>query len=317
MNIQSERNQQYFQSFIATRASIGMIGIGGLVVLGFGIVTIFPHWGTGLDLGFNPPYDPISVFLVTSLVFSLISILAIMIEPIRRFLFCHQRFSSIWQFLTVFLMLFLFAIGFMMIALLQPNGRVDIYHSPLSLPLSLTAFLFYITCVAYNINWLKKELEKGMSEERTKKNYQAAPSIFSLKSLYIIFGLSFLTPLVLTRSLEKAFGIGSLFFLIGAFSRLHVEYAYAAILKWRDKEYWEEYRREDGIIIPKKKWFFLIRLVVEVGLFFGIIYLGLKLNEQNNPLEFPLRLATIGMLIYWIIRIILWKIRKNKEKQKG
>lgn len=37
--------------------------------------------------------------------------------------------------------------------------------------------------------------------------------------------------------------MGILFGLLfcGAFSRLHVEYAYAAILKWRNKSYWEEY----------------------------------------------------------------------------
>lgn len=37
--------------------------------------------------------------------------------------------------------------------------------------------------------------------------------------------------------MEILFGLLS----CGAFFRLHVEYAYVAILKWRDKSYWEEY----------------------------------------------------------------------------
>ena len=310
-----ERNKNYFQSFIATRASMGMIGVGGFAGLGLGIVTIFPHWGTGIDLGFNPPYDPISIFLVASLILSLVSLLAVTIEPIRRVLFRHQRFSSIWQILSVLILYLLLALMTSFMILID-GDIIDIYGSPLSVPLLFGESLFYLFCILYNVRWLRTELSKGMSEERTQKNYSARSVITSPRSLVLIFGLTMLAPILIKGSMEAGLGLSLFVLFTGAFSRLHVEYAYAAILKWRDKEYWEEYRLEDGIIIPKKKWFFLIRLMVEVGLFFGIIYLGLKLNEQNNPLEFPLRLATIGILLYWLIRIILWKIRKNKEKQK-
>ena len=310
-----ELNNQYFQSFIATRASMGMLGVGGFAGLGLGIVIIFPHWGTGIDLGFNPPYDPISIFLVASLILSLVSLLAVTIEPIRRVLFRHQRFSSIWQILSVLILYLLLALMTSFMILID-GDIIDIYGSPLSVPLLFGESLFYLFCILYNVRWLRTELSKGMSEERTQKNYSARSVVTSPRSLVLIFGLTMLAPILIKGSMEAGLGLSLFVLFTGAFSRLHVEYAYAAVLKWRDKEYWEEYHREDGIMMPKKKWFFLIRLVVEVGLFFGIIYLGLKLNEQNNPLEFPLRLATIGILLYWLIRIILWKIRKNKEKQK-
>ncbi|HFR3412091.1 TPA: hypothetical protein ACHU7H_001444 [Streptococcus suis] len=314
--LSQERNKKYFQSFIATRASMGMIGFAGIVGAFVGGINYLLHTGTVVYYGVTPPQDILSQILICSNVFLVLSILLNFVEPIRRFFYKHQRFSSIWQFLSVFLMYFMLIVLSAILTLANKN-MLDIYGSPFSLPFLVGGIALYSLCIAYNIDWLKKELEKGMSEERTQKNYLSSLSNASLNTLLIMFGLVMIAPLIFKGTLMTGIGLATFVLFTGAFSRLHVEYAYAAVLKWRDKEYWEEYRREDGIIIPKKKWLFMIRLMVEAGVLFGIIYLGLKLNEQNNPLEFPLRLATIGILIYWIIRIILWKIRKNKEKQKG
>ena len=68
----------------------------------------------------------------------------------------------------------------------------------------------------------------------------AKAAVYAPASLLFIFSGS----LVATHLLSNLRSImGILFGLLscGAFFRLHVEYAYVAILKWRDKSYWEEY----------------------------------------------------------------------------
>ena len=50
-------NSEYFESLIATRASIGMLGIAWAGIL-VGALETTIVWMTGLDVGWNPPYDP-------------------------------------------------------------------------------------------------------------------------------------------------------------------------------------------------------------------------------------------------------------------
>ena len=314
--LSQERNKRYFKSFIATRASMGMIGIAGVVGAFVGGINYLLHTGTVVYYGVTPPQDILSQILICSNIFLVLSILLNFVEPIRRFFYKHQRFSSIWQCLAVFLMYFMLIVLSAILTLANKN-MLDIYGSPFSLPFLVGGVALYSLCIAYNIDWLKKELEKGMSEERTQKNFLSSISSTSLNSLLIMFGLTMVAPFLFKGTFMTGFGLATFGLFTGAFSRLHVEYAYAAVLKWRDKEYWEAYRPEDGIMISKKKWLFIVRLMIEMGLFFGTTYFGLQLKEQNNPLEFPLRLMAIGILIYWIFRIILWKIRKQKEKKRN
>lgn len=302
------RNKNYFQSLIATRASIGMLinGIAGAAISGicYGV-----HNMTATYYGVEPPKDILSQLLIFSIFFMLISFFVNPIEPLRHFFYRYQRFSSIWQFLFVFLLYFSLAI-LCAILFLTDENMLDIYGSPFSLPFLIGGVALYSLCIAYNINWLKKELEEGMSEERTQKNYLAKSIVTSPTSLVLIFGLTMLSPILIKGSMEAGLGLTMFVLFTGAFSRLHVEYVYAAVLKWRDKEYWEEYRREEGLTIPRTKLLFVIRLMVEIGVFFGTIYFVSEFVEQGSPLIFPLRLVVLAMLFYWLIRILLWLKRK-------
>ena len=303
-----ERNKNYFQSFIVTRASIGVliIGIAGAAISGicYGI-----HSMTAPYYGIELPKDILSQMLIFCIFFMIVSSLVNPIEPLRRFFYRYQRFSSIWQFLFVFLLYFSLAFLCAILFLTEEN-MLNIYGSIWSIPSLICGSFFYFLCLLYNVRWLRTELSKGMSEERTQKNYSARSVVTSPRSLVLIFGLTMLAPILIKGSMEAGLGLSLFVLFTGAFSRLHVEYAYAAILKWRDKEYWEEYRREDGIIIPKKKWSLIIRLMVEAGVFFGIIYLVSEFVEQGSSLIFLFRLMVLGILFYWLVRILLWLKRK-------
>ncbi|HFR3412637.1 TPA: hypothetical protein ACHU7H_002031, partial [Streptococcus suis] len=79
-----ERNKRYFQSFIATRASMGMLGVGlaGFII---GSLALLYHWATAVKFGWNPPYDFFSATLLISIIFMFISFLINLIEPFRYY----------------------------------------------------------------------------------------------------------------------------------------------------------------------------------------------------------------------------------------
>ena len=309
-----ERNKKYFQSFIATRASMGMIGFAGVVGAFVGGINYLLHTGTVVYYGVTPPLDILSQILICSNVFLVLSILLNFVEPIRRFFYKHQRFSSIWQFLAVFLMYFMLIVLSAILTLANKN-MLDIYGSPFSLPFLVGGIALYSLCIAYNIDWLKKELEKGMSEERTQKNFLSSISNTSLNTLLIMFGLTMVAPLLFKGTLMTGIGLATFVLFTGAFSRLHVEYAYAAILKWRDKEYWEEYRREDGIIIPKSRLLSVLRFGLEFGFVLIVGYLRLEVLPKDSPYIPALKLFPKIVLVYWGIRFAVWRYRKIKNRK--
>ena len=309
-----ERNKRYFQSFIATRASMGMIGYAGVVGTFVGGLVYFVHTGTVVYYGVTPPQDILSQILICSNVFLVLSILLNFVEPIRRFFYKHQRFSSIWQCLSVFLMYFMLIMMSAMLTLANKN-MLDIYGSPFSLPFLVGGVALYTLCIAYNIDWLKKELEKGMSEERTQKNFLSSISNTSLNSLLIMFGLTMVAPFLFKGTFMTGLGLATFVLFTGAFSRLHVEYAYAAILKWRDKEYWEEYRLEDGIGGTSKKTKAFIRIFFEVLFIIGLAYLRTEILPVDSPLIPILKIIPRLILVYWGLRIVIWGYRKIKNRK--
>ncbi|MEO7017105.1 MAG: hypothetical protein ABI067_11265, partial [Leifsonia sp.] len=89
---------------------------------------------------------------------------------------------------------------------------------------------------------LRKRLREGHSEKRTMGNYLAASSVYSSKSLWIIFGVAVTGPNVLTGGQYVLVTVGSLGFLLFAsvLTSLPVEFGYLTYLKSRDKKYWEQ-----------------------------------------------------------------------------
>ena len=304
----AQLNKDYFQSLIATRASLGMLGIAWAGILIGGVITVIT-WGTGLDLGWNPPYDVATASVLFSLIFMVCSQLVMLVEPLRKFFYQHQRFSSIWQLVFVVVLMYqLVFLGFCMV--INQDSQLLIYTSALTVPYILCASLFYLLCIIYNIFWLRSQLRKGMSEERRLKNYMAKPAVWGTGSLILIFGGTMLVR-SLPSVLDGLFGLGLSILFIGAFSRLHIEYAYAAILKWRDKSYWEEYEAPEALTDKQKRkiiWVFVTLLEVVIVACIG--HFNEELLKMSQLISIPIAILMIAIFADWIIRFVRW-IRKK------
>ena len=184
---------------------------------------------------------------------------------------------------------------------------MNLYDFHRSLPFLILAIVSYMICITYNIYWLGLKLKKGISEERARKNFQTSSVAYSSNTLLFIFCVTLLGGVLFRGSVSSILWVFLLLLFIGAFSRLHVEYAYVAVLKWRDKEYWEEYRRDDGI--SSQGIHTLLRWGLEILLFATFIFVGMYVLPQSHFLVPICRFGVIGMIIYWLARIF---IRKKK-----
>lgn len=198
-------NANYFKSLVTTRASMGMLvlGIAGFALAGIGYLL---HSMTVIYYGVTPPQDVISIISLVCLVFMAISFLIYPIAPLRHFFYRHQRFSSLWQLIFVFL-LYLTLVILSAILFLAEKNMLDIYGSRWSLPSLVGGSLLYVACLVYNVFWLQKELAKGMSQECTQKNLRAASSVSSPGTLLLIFGVTMLAPILIKESLVAGLGL--------------------------------------------------------------------------------------------------------------
>lgn len=310
-------NKDYFQSLITTRASIEMLGIAWVGIF-IGIIDTSMIWLSVNYLGGNAPFDPVTAMLLASLLFMLCSQIAVIVNPLRRILYQHQRFSSVWQVSFVFVLMFQLLVLSGNLTIIGYDGQLDIYHSKASVIVYLGIGMLYLVSVFYNIFWLRSQLQKGMSEERRLQNFLAKPAVYAPASLvFIFFGILLLRGFS-GNVYNLVLGIGLAIFLTTAFSRLHAEYAYAAILKWRDKSYWEEYEAPEVWTDREKKtitWVLFTVLEVITALCIGLF------NEELLKMD-PLIIRVLGIVICgifldWIIRFVRFNIqqwKKNKDK---
>lgn len=307
-------NANYFKSLVTTRASMRMLvlGIAGFALAG---IDYLLHSLTVIYYGVTPPQDVISIISLVCLVFMAISFLIYSIAPLRHFFYRHQRFSSLWQLSFVFLF-YLTLVILSAILFLAEKNMLDIYGSRWSLLSLIGGSLLYFSCLAYNVFWLRKELTKGMSQERTQKNFLAASSVSSPGTLLLIFGVTMLAPILIKESLVAGLGLSCFILFTVVFSRLHVEYGYAAILKWQSQDYWGEYLPTPKEEINFKPIRTFIRIALEVLLFLAVIIFGGEMVEQGIMPALLGRGLVIGFIIYWLVRILLWGIKKNNRKER-
>lgn len=108
--------------------------------------------------------------------------------------------------------------------------------------LSAVGCLYVCGAVCVHVLLLRKRLREGHSAKRTLGNLVAASSVYSSKSVWIIFGAAVIVPNVLTEGEYVMLTFGILGFLLFASvtTSLPVEFAYLTYLKSRDRKYWEE-----------------------------------------------------------------------------
>lgn len=308
-------NQDYFKSLIATRASIASLNI-SIAGLFFSLICLPITWYVAI-LGYQiePLQSKVNILIICVAVFMLITFIVANFSLTRRILIKHQGLTGIW--LTVFSFLLSFILMFMSYLITQFDKPNEIwYGSKYSIIVILILAVTYLCSLIYNVFWLKRQLKIGFSEERATANYFARASAYSPKSLWIIFGFSMLGAF-LTGNLKQVFGLVLGVFFGVIFSRLSIEYAYAAYLLNIDKEYWINYIDEPEMTLKKK--LILRSKKPSTYVISGIILLVvIALIEDKYEVSETFRIVTsyvyIAIFIWFLVAFIMWAVKKIKDR---
>lgn len=210
---------------------------------------------------------------------------------------------------------------------LQEYNERSLYTIPFLLICAVIGFV-------YHYFWLKRELKKGFSTNRTMGNYFAKSSVHNNNSLLIIFTVSMLGG-VLSGKFALVLGILTAVLFSYGFSQLITEVAYLLCLKTQSKEYWET--EPDGEVgfrnlfrnlfkefsLKKAK----IRIPLEIFLLLLIIYIdggNAYINVFINQIRWLLWLIRIfiisigldilGSFILYVINKVNTRFKKGKKK---
>ena len=320
-----ELNKVYFKSLANTRASVSMMVISwtGVFILALEIFVFYYYFDT---IAIINPF--MNWFFDLLLISCFYLIIAFFIPLVGLFVYKKQILSTI--FLLLVYMVIYFSLQLMMLLIIVTSISTKEFtigfslYSPIFIP-----FLVICTICSfiYQYFWLKRELKKGFSINRTMGNYFAKSSAYSKNSLLIIFIVSMIGGL-LSGKLILIFGIlGALLFSY-AFSQLITEVAYLLYLKIQSKEYWEDVPTKKETFRDLFKGFSLkkakIRIFLEI--LFCSIFLGIMYNiGYFSPSSYtPLWLIWFGRIFIILIGLdilvsfILYVIKKvNTRFQKG
>ena len=295
-------NKLYFKSLANTRASASMMVISwtGVFILALEIFAFYYYFDTVAII--NPFMNWFFDLLLISCFYLII---AFFIPLVGLFVYKKQILSTI--FLLLVYMVIYFSLQLMMLLLIVTSISTKEFtigfslYSPIFIPfLVICTILSFI----YQYFWLKRELKKGFSINRTMGNYFAKSSAYSKNSLLIIFIVSMIGGL-LSGKLILIFGIlGALLFSY-AFSQLITEVAYLLYLKTQSKEYWEDVPTKKETFRDLFKGFSLkkakIRIPIEILSFVIFVQILYKFGYTDQVIR-----HTRWML--WLIRIFIISI---------
>jgi len=228
-----ELNKAYFKSLANTRASASMMVISwtGVFILALEIFIFYYYFDTVAII--NPFMNWFFDLLLISCFYLIV---AFFIPLVGLFVYKKQILSTI--FLLLVYMVIYFSLQLMMLLIIVTSISTKEFTIGFSLysPIFIPFLLISTVCgFIYQYFWLKRQLKKGFSTNRTMGNYFAKSSAYSKNSLLIIFIVSMIGSL-LSGKLILIFGIlGALLFSY-AFSQLITEVAYLLYLKIQSKE---------------------------------------------------------------------------------
>ena len=295
-------NKLYFKSLANTRASASMMVISwtGVFILALEIFAFYYYFDTVAII--NPFMNWFFDLLLISCFYLII---AFFIPLVGLFVYKKQILSTI--FLLLVYMVIYFSLQLMMLLLIVTSISTKEFTIGFSLysPIFIPFLLISTVCgFIYQYFWLKRQLKKGFSTNRTMGNYFAKSSAYSKNSLLIIFIVSMLGGL-LSGKLILIFGIlGALLFSY-AFSQLITEVAYLLYLKTQSKEYWEDVPTKKETFRDLFKGFSLkkakIRIPIEILSFVIFVQILYKFGYTDQVIR-----HTRWML--WLIRIFIISI---------
>ena len=320
-----ELNKAYFKSLANTRASASMMFISftGVFILSL-IIWVFSWYLKEVLL-----INPLTYWFFDLLIFFLLYLIVAFFIPLAGMFAYKRQILATFSLMIVYIGIY-FSLQMMMLIILVTSISTKEFslgfpkYSPIFIPFLLIST---VCGFIYQYFWLKRQLKKGFSVNRTMGNYFAKSNAYGRNSLYMIFGLSMLAAL-LSGKLILIFGIlGALLFSY-AFSQLITEVAYLLYLKTQSKEYWEDVPTKKETFRDLFKGFSLkkakIRISLEIllcSIFLGIMYnIGYFSPSSYTPLWLiwfgRIFIILIGLDI--LVSFILYVIKKvNTRFQKG
>ena len=324
-----ELNKAYFKSLANTRASASMMFISftGVFILSL-IIWVFSWYLKEVLL-----INPLTYWFFDLLIFFLLYLIVTFFIPLAGMFAYKRQILATFSLMIVYIGIY-FSLQMMMLIILVTSISTKEFslgfpkYSPIFIPFLLIST---VCGFIYQYFWLKRQLKKGFSVNRTMGNYFAKSNAYGRNSLYIIFGLSMLAAL-LSGKLILIFGIlGALLFSY-AFSQLITEVAYLLYLKIQSKEYWEDVPTKKETFRDLFKGFSLkkakIRISLEMVAFailLGIInYSGYSDESIKRPIWlvwsvklfiYAIELDILGSFILYVIKKVNTRFKKGKKKQ--
>lgn len=269
-----ELNKVYFKSLANTRASASMMVISFAGAFALALFLLFQYFYFVKGYGINPLENYFFDFI---LIYIIYLVVATFIPLGMTFIYRRQILSTILLLLS-YIGIFLSLILISYIILVYSGTNLQEYNER-----SLYTIPFLLICTVfgfvYHYFWLKRELKKGFSTNRTMGNFFAKSSAHNNNFLLIIFTVSMLGG-VLSGKFALVLGILTAVLFSYGFSQLITEVAYLLYLKTQSKEYWED--------VPKKKETFR-------DLFKGF---SLKKAKIRIPLEIVAFAILLGIINY-------------------
>ena len=324
-----ELNKAYFKSLANTRASATMMVISFVGAFVLALFLLFQYFYFVKGYGINPLENYFFDFV---LIYVIYLVVATSIPLGMTFIYRRQILSTILLLLS-YIGIFLSLILISYIILVYSGTNLQEYNER-----SLYTIPFLLICTVvgfvYHYFWLKRELKKGFSTNRTMGNYFTKSSAHNNNSLLIIFTVSMLGGL-LSGKFAIVLGILTAVLFIYGFSQLITEVAYLLYLKTQSKEYWET--EPDGEVSFRNlfrnlfKEFSLkkakIRIPLEIFLLLLIIYIdggNAYINVFINQTRWLLLLIRIfiisigldilGSFILYVIKKVNTRFKKGKKK---
>ena len=323
-------NKLYFKSLANSRASASMMVISwtGVFILALEIFAFYYYFDTVAII--NPFMNWFFDLLLISCFYLII---AFFIPLVGLFVYKKQILSTI--FLILVYMVIYFSLQLMMLLIIVTSISMKEFTIGFSLysPIIIPFLLMFTVCgFIYQYFWLKRQLKKGFSVNRTMGNYFAKSSAYSKNSFLLIFFIVSMLGGLLSGKLILIFGIlGALLFSY-AFSQLITEVAYLLYLKTQSKEYWEDVPTKKETFRDLFKGFSLkkakIRIPLEMVAFailLGIInYSGYSDESIKRPIWlvwsvklfiYAIELDILGSFILYVIKKVNARFKKGKKKQ--
>ncbi|WP_203213291.1 hypothetical protein [Streptococcus mitis] len=323
-----ELNKAYFKSLANTRASASMMVISwtGVFILSL-IIWVFSWYLKEVLL-----INPLTYWFFDLLIFFLLYLIVAFFIPLAGMFAYKRQILATFSLMMVYIGIY-FSLQMMLLIIFVTSISTKEFslgfpkYSPIFIPFLLIST---VCGFIYQYFWLKRQLKKGFSVNRTMGNYFAKSSAYGKNSLLIIFIVSMIGGL-LSGKLILIFGIlGALLFSY-AFSQLITEVAYLLYLKIQSKEYWEDVPTKKETFRDLFKGFSLkkakIRISLEMVAFailLGIInYSGYSDESIKRPIWlvwsvklfiYAIELDILGSFILYVIKKINTRFKKGKKK---